>query len=915
LAGSFGQRLGRRLGHRPPLARIAVGRDRQDRETQDLPSAWAFEGARTVQCCPIFDEFCETARTVSSSASAAAAPSRPQERDLLAELLAIQSEGRSCVVVAATEGTSASLHFEKGTLVHAEDGTTGKALGRILVDDGKLTESQFASLLDALSEAGARGSSVRLGDLAVSRGLLSRKELSMSLFSQVRKKVVAALTWEAPEVRVLPAEPSHDAGRERPRFPTSLEPVVLSAFRKVPRATLEARLLGLVGRPLALEGDLESVLALFRPKAEEKELLNRVLADPIGLVLDEARKGEPANGLAFLAVLAATGRLIPTGGPPSQRKKPVPERFPVTRAAARRRLLRTAKLHLFAPIVRQKVTPESPTDGSEVVPQSEVPGSTAAKLRAERAFLSGKAHMAKGREALAKAEIWRAHRLAPMAAEYELYLGWLTLRSDERRAAELESMALRAKRQDPELGFASYVLSHLALLRGDVERAEAEQMRAQRLGVRGARELPASLGFPSPRLEASEPSSAEEARPAIRARRTRGLPFRAKKELSLRSRGSALPAATETTEAAPPASAGTSRGAPEVPPEPPEAREEVRENDDEARVPVLSETAEPVAIASSVPQRNELSETPPPIVPAVEESVFEEAAPFSFLLPKVASESGRFVSTHAVDETPTSVASKLQHAEEAGPAPHAQSELDHALAGARDAAPVAHAPIDVVDTPPSPGVVPVVAAPTSESEPQLPQTSGKDGTRSDEPERTSHVELSADVMPPSRRPLYGALGLVLALGFGVALYLRSPGPTPPKTSTSASAPKPSESASLEALDARVAVQDAASTIDDFTLDSGDIVDTALRDSGSPVDGSTGALDATPPKDARLASAKTGEIVPEGPSGRRVFVDGRAIGETPATVTAPCGTHEVRVGSKGTPQTVDIPCGGRVVVRP
>jgi hypothetical protein len=837
----------------------------------------------------------------------------------LAELLAIQSEGRSCVVVATTEGTSASLHFEKGTLVHAEDGTTGKALGRILVDDGKLTESQFANLLDALSEAGARGSSVRLGDLAVSRGLLSRKELSMSLFSQVRKKVVAALTWEAPEVRVLPAEPSHDAGRERPRFPTSLEPVVLSAFRKMPRTTLEARLLGLGGRPLALEGDLESVLALFRPKAEEKDLLNRVLADPIGLALDEARKGEPADGLAFLAVLAATGRLIPTGGPPSQRKKPFPERFPVTRAAARPRLLRTAKLHLFAPIVRQKVTPESPTDGAEVVPQSEVPGSTAAKLRAERAFLSGKAHMAKGREALAKAEIWRAHRLAPMAAEYELYLGWLTLRSDERRAAELESMALRAKRQDPELGFASYVLSHLALLRGDVERAEAEQMRAQRLGVRGARELPASLGFPSPRLEASEPSSAEEPRPAIRARSTRGLPFRAKKELSPRSRRSALPAATETTEAPPPASAGTSRGAPEVPPEPPEAREAVRENDDEAKVPVLSETAEPAAIASSVPQRNELSETPPPIVPAVDESVFEEAAPFSFLLPKVASESGRFVSTHAVDEATTSVASKLSHAEEAGPAPHTQSELDHALPRARDAASVAHAPIDVVDAPPSPGVMPVVAATTSESEPQLPQTSGKDedGPSSDDPgEPTSHVELSSDVMAPSRVPLYGALGVVLALGVGVALYLRSPGPTAPKTSTTAAAaPKPSESASLDALDARVAVQDAASTIDDSTLDSGGIVDAALRDSGRSVDGSSGALDATPPKDASLTSARTGEIVPEGPAGRRVFVDGRAIGETPATVTAPCGTHEVRVGSKGTPQTVDIPCGGRVVVRP
>jgi hypothetical protein len=74
-----------------------------------------------------------------------------------------------------------------------------------------------------------------------------------------------------------------------------------------------------------------------------------------------------------------------------------------------------------------------------------------------------------------------------------------------------------------------------------------------------------------------------------------------------------------------------------------------------------------------------------------------------------------------------------------------------------------------------------------------------------------------------------------------------------------------------------------------------------------------AEDAAPPNPH---GKRTGEIVAEdAPRGRRVFVDGRAVGETPAIVVAPCGTHEVKVGSKGNPQTVDIPCGGRVSVRP
>ena len=62
--------------------------------------------------------------------------------------------------------------------------------------------------------------------------------------------------------------------------------------------------------------------------------------------------------------------------------------------------------------------------------------------------------------------------------------------------------------------------------------------------------------------------------------------------------------------------------------------------------------------------------------------------------------------------------------------------------------------------------------------------------------------------------------------------------------------------------------------------------------------------------------KTGDIVPDGaPRGHRIFVDGHAVGETPATVSAPCGMHQVQIGSKGTLRKVEIPCGGSVSVKP
>jgi hypothetical protein len=48
-------------------------------------------------------------------------------------------------------------------------------------------------------------------------------------------------------------------------------------------------------------------------------------------------------------------------------------------------------------------------------------------------------------------------------------------------------------------------------------------------------------------------------------------------------------------------------------------------------------------------------------------------------------------------------------------------------------------------------------------------------------------------------------------------------------------------------------------------------------------------------------------------GRRIFVDDRTVGETPNDVIVPCGSHRVRVGSRGTTSIVEVPCGGELNV--
>jgi serine/threonine-protein kinase len=48
-------------------------------------------------------------------------------------------------------------------------------------------------------------------------------------------------------------------------------------------------------------------------------------------------------------------------------------------------------------------------------------------------------------------------------------------------------------------------------------------------------------------------------------------------------------------------------------------------------------------------------------------------------------------------------------------------------------------------------------------------------------------------------------------------------------------------------------------------------------------------------------------------GRRIFVDDKVVGQTPQSALVKCGSHRVRVGSAGKPQTIDIPCGAEIAV--
>jgi hypothetical protein len=55
------------------------------------------------------------------------------------------------------------------------------------------------------------------------------------------------------------------------------------------------------------------------------------------------------------------------------------------------------------------------------------------------------------------------------------------------------------------------------------------------------------------------------------------------------------------------------------------------------------------------------------------------------------------------------------------------------------------------------------------------------------------------------------------------------------------------------------------------------------------------------------------LLPEQATGHRLFVDGKIVTFDGSRAVVPCGKREVRIGSRGVAQTLDVPCGGEAAV--
>ena len=113
-------------------------------------------------------------------------------------LCALALHERTAILEIRRRQLEKRIVFENGIPVDCSSNLVHETLGRFLISQGKLEESQFRECLGAAAERG-----LRLGELLVERELLTPYELFRMLQQNLAKKLLDGFSWQDGEFRIL----------------------------------------------------------------------------------------------------------------------------------------------------------------------------------------------------------------------------------------------------------------------------------------------------------------------------------------------------------------------------------------------------------------------------------------------------------------------------------------------------------------------------------------------------------------------------------------------------------------------------------------------------------------------------------------------------------------------------------------
>ena len=394
---------------------------------------------------------------------------------LLKMLLQLQESRRTGALDVVGPAARVRFFVDEGLIVHADEGTVGETLGRILVRERVVDQEQYSAAIEWMTELRASGKKAMLGEVFVDLGLLSTEQVRAALAAQVQSKALRALAWPQARFRFME---SFGPLVLKDRFVTHIEPLVIAALRLAEREDIDTLLGQALARHAILRSDAPGLAAridAFRfPPAETAFVATLDGSLTVKQLLD-AEQTEGVDRAVVLTALLLTDTLDLRATAAAGRISTVPRPAPRSRPPASPPASAPAPASTPAPA-------PAPSSASHVGP--ETPKAPMAPLLAEKAYQTGKRLVRANRLPEAVVELRRAAALYG-AVEYDLWAKWAASRADEenedRHAGPLRAVAELAIAEDTERGFATFVLGHLARRKGELAKAEALFERARSL--------------------------------------------------------------------------------------------------------------------------------------------------------------------------------------------------------------------------------------------------------------------------------------------------------------------------------------------------------------------------------------------------------------------------------------------------
>ena len=390
-------------------------------------------------------------------------------RGLANVLLDLALRGETGALEVRAEGVITRIFVRQGAPISAEGGSLRERLGRLLVRRGALSESDYARVIQRMTERVIDNEHQRAGEALVQLGLMRASDVFQALSSQAQEKIVEC--FAAPRVEL--------AFHETEALPETIEPLALPP--------LAALLIESVKRHFSEDEQKTLLLPVMAARMRMREP-----ALDLCLTGEDARLAASLNGARSVSeVLSANESAQPVlaalvlvdalvVATPATAAKPTP-------VAAQRASAKFAR-DVVAPSRKPAASGASGASGATTqlrFADDDAPaagarpgGEAKVRLEAEQLFQQARKLVEKERFQDACVALQRAVSLQPNEPEYRMYEAWagyLAARVSARIArAKAVACARKMSEADPRAGKPHAILGRLLLDDGDATGATRE---------------------------------------------------------------------------------------------------------------------------------------------------------------------------------------------------------------------------------------------------------------------------------------------------------------------------------------------------------------------------------------------------------------------------------------------------------